>query len=57
MPVLAAGEKLAGRVTNIGPATRPLRDEITGETLPTPEDRAIVVIRATINNPFGERPN
>jgi hypothetical protein len=56
MPVLVGGRKLAGRVTNIGPATRPLRDQITGEVLPTPEDEATVVIRATIVFPFDERP-
>ena len=56
MLVLVAGEKLAGRVTNIGPATRPLRDQITGEVLSTPEDEATVVIRATIVFPFDERP-
>lgn len=48
MPVFAGGNKLVGRVTEIGPATRPLRDEITGEELPTPEDEALVVIRSTI---------
>ena len=37
MPVLVGGDQLIGRITNIGPATRPLRDEITGEALPTPE--------------------
>ena len=56
MPVLAGGSKLPGQVTKIGPATRPLRDAITGEELPTPEDKATVVIRATIIFPFDERP-
>jgi len=56
MPVLAGGSKLPGQVTRIGPATRPLRDAITGEELPTPEDEATVVIRATIIFPFDERP-
>ena len=48
MPVRVGDVTLVGRVTNIGPATRPLRDQITGEVLPTPEDEATVVIRATI---------
>ncbi len=56
MPVLADGKKLVGRFTSIGPATRPLRDQITGEVLPTPEDEETVVIRATIVFPFDERP-
>ena len=57
MPVLVGSNKLVGRVTKIGPATRPLRDAITGEELPTPEDEATVVIRATIIFPFDERPD
>ena len=57
MPVLVGNTPLVGRVTKIGPATRPLRDQITGEALPTPEDQATVVIRATIVFPFDERPD
>ena len=57
MPVLVGVTKLAGQVIKIGPATRPLRDEITGEELPTPEDQATAVIRATIIFPFEERPD
>ena len=57
MPVRVGDVTLVGRVTNIGPATRPLRDAITGEELPTPEDEATVVIRATIVFPFDERPD
>jgi len=57
MPVLVGGGKLPGQVTKIGPATRPLRDAITGEELPTGEDEATVVIRATIVFPFDERPD
>jgi len=57
MPVLVDGKKLAGQVTNTGPATRPLRDQITGEVLPTPEDEATVVVRATIVFPFDDRPD
>jgi len=56
MPVFADDAILVGRVTKIGPATRPLRDQITGEVLPTAEDEAAVVIRATIVFPFDERP-
>ena len=56
MPVMDGDTIIAGRVTNIGPATRPLRDQITGEVLPTPEDEAILVIRATIIFSFDERP-
>ena len=52
MPVLAGDTAVVGRVANIGPGTRPLRDRITGEVLPTPEDEATVVIRATILFPF-----
>ena len=57
MPVLVGETTLAGKVTNVGPATRPLRDSITGEELPTPEDEATVVIRATIIYSFDERPD
>ena len=57
MPVLVGDTAIDGKVTNIGPATRPLRDAITGEELPTPEDEATVVIRATIIYPFDERPD
>ncbi len=57
MPVLVGGDQLIGRITNIVPATRPLRDEITGEVLPTREDQATVVIRATIVFPYDERPD
>ncbi len=57
MPVLVGANKLIGTVTKIGPATRPLRDSITGEELPTPEDEAVLVIRATIIFPFDERPD
>ena len=57
MPIVVDGERLAGRVTSIGPATRPLRDNITGEELPTPEEEATVVIHATVIFPFDERPD
>jgi hypothetical protein len=47
---------LPGTVVSIGPGTRPLRDAITGEELPTPEDEATVVILATIIYPFDKKP-
>ena len=57
MPVFVGERRLVGQIANISPATRPLRDEITGEPLPTPEDQAIVVIRATVIYPFEQRPD
>ena len=57
MPVYVGDSRLAGTISSIGPGTRPLRDDITGEALPTPEDEAIVVIRATAIFPFNQRPN
>ncbi len=57
MPVMVGDTVIVGTVTNIGPATRPLRDQITGEVLPTAEDEATVVIRATIVFPFDNRPD
>ena len=56
MPVFVGEHKLVGKVTKIGPATRPLRDQITGEALPTPEDEAVIVIRATIIYQFDQIP-
>jgi hypothetical protein len=40
----------------MGPATRPLRDEVTGEELPTSGQEAIVVIGATLVFPFEDKP-
>jgi hypothetical protein len=57
MPVLVGETRLPGRITSIGPGTRALRDAITGEALPTPEDEATVVIRATIVFPFDRKPD
>jgi hypothetical protein len=57
MQVLVGDTPLAGAITEIGPGTRLLRDEITGEVLPTPEDQEVVVIRATVVYPFEERPD
>ena len=56
MPLIADGNRLSGQVTRIELDTRPLRDEVTGEILPTPEDEATVVIRATIVFPFDQKP-
>ena len=57
MPILVGDTRLPGTVMSIGPGTRPLRDEITGEELPTPEDEAMIVILATIIYPFDEKPD
>jgi hypothetical protein len=57
MPVFVGDTRLPGKVLSIGPGTRPLRDAITGEELPTPDDEATIVILATIVYPFDERPD
>jgi hypothetical protein len=57
MPIYAGEQRLEGRLTDIRPATRPLRDNVTGEELPTPEDQATAVIRATVVYAFNERPD
>jgi len=57
MLILADGEPLRGFVTELGPAVRPLRDEITGEALPTPEEDEEVVIRAVFRFPLDHLPN
>ena len=57
MPVAVGDQIISGRMLSIGPGTRPLRDTITGEALPTPEDQAAVVVRATVVYPFDERPD
>ncbi|NCF61957.1 MAG: hypothetical protein GWP58_03820 [Gammaproteobacteria bacterium] len=51
------GEPLAGFVRAMGPATRSLRDEVTGEELPTAEQDATLVIGATLVFPFEGRPD
>jgi hypothetical protein len=56
LSVLADGEVLAGFIQKIGPATRPLRDDVTGEELPTAEENDVVVIRATLIFPFENQP-
>jgi hypothetical protein len=54
--ILQGDAPLQGKITMLGPAERPRRDEITGEPLPTPEDQTEIVIRATIEYRFVERP-
>lgn len=57
VPIIVDEQKIAGRLVNIGPALRPLRDAITGEELPTPEDEAEIVIRASLVYPIEGRPD
>jgi len=57
MPVFADGERLPAFVRDMKPGTRPLRDPITGEVLPTPEDQAVPVIRVTLVFPLQARPD
>jgi len=56
MAVFHEGEALPGFVRDMGPATRPRRDEITGEELPTPDEEAVLVIGATLIYPFEGKP-
>ena len=56
MAVLHDGEPLAGFLREIGPAIRPLRDEITGEELPTPEGQSEYVIAAAVEFLLPDRP-
>jgi len=56
MAIFHNGESLPGFVRDMGPATRPRRDEITGEELPTPDEEAVVVIGATLIFPFEGKP-
>jgi hypothetical protein len=56
MAVFNKGEALPGFVRDMGPATRPRRDEITGEELPTPDEEAVLVIGATLIFPFEGKP-
>jgi hypothetical protein len=57
--VIADGERvLAGELRSIGPRTRIVRDEITGEELPVVEEEAETVVAAELFYAFGEqRPN
>ena len=56
LAILENGEPLKGFIRDMGPATRPLRDEVTGEELPTAEEDAILVIGATLIFPFEGKP-
>ena len=56
MMILAEGQALEGLLTELGPGVRPLRDEITGEALPTPEEDEEIVIRAVFRFPFDQLP-
>ena len=56
MPIATSDKLLVGKVVDVSPGTRPFRDDVTGEPLPTPEDEAVVVIRATIIYQFEGRP-
>ena len=56
MMILADGQALKGFVTELGPGVRPLRDEITGEALPTPEEDEELIIRAVFRFPFDALP-
>jgi len=57
MAVFFDGQALPGFVREIGPATRPRRDDITGEELPTPDEEAVLVIGATLIFPFEGKPD
>jgi hypothetical protein len=56
LAVFNEGKALPGFIRDIGPATRPRRDEITGEVLPTPDEEAVLVIGATLIFPFEGKP-
>ena len=56
MAIFHEGVALPGFKSEIGPATRPGRDEITGEEFPTPDDEAVLVISTTIVYPFRGKP-
>ncbi|MFB3077512.1 MAG: hypothetical protein ACE1Y4_05845, partial [Lysobacterales bacterium] len=56
MMILADGQALKGFVTELGPGVRPMRDEITGEALPTPEEDEELIIRAVFRFPFDHLP-
>ena len=57
MGILLGDMPLRGRITRLEPAIRPLRDDVTGEALPTPEDQEVLVLRATIEYPFDGQPD
>jgi len=56
MVILADGKALSGILIELGPGVRLLRDEITGEALPTPEEDEEIIIRAVFRFPFDHLP-
>ena len=56
MAIFLGDQALPGFVRDMGPATRPRRDEVTGEELPTPDEEAVLVIGATLIFPFEGQP-
>lgn len=54
--ILYNGEPLAGAIQKMAPTTRPLRDRITGEELPTSEEDATLVIGLTAIFPIEGQP-
>jgi len=56
MAIFHNGDPLPGFVLDMGPATRPRRDEVTGEELPTSDEEAVLVIGATLIFPFEGQP-
>jgi hypothetical protein len=56
MAIYHDGKALPGFVREMGPATRPKRDEVTGEELPTPDEEAVLVIGVTLIYPFEGQP-
>jgi len=57
MPVFADDERLPAFIQGMKLGTRPLRDPITGEVLPTPEEQALPVIRVTLVFPLPTHPD
>jgi len=57
MAIRVDGEVLPGFIKDMGPATRPLRDDVTGDELPTSEEDAVLVIGATLIYPFEDKPS
>lgn len=56
MVIMADGVPLKGFIQAMGPATRSLRDEVTGEELPTAEEDAVVVIAVSLVFPLEDKP-
>jgi hypothetical protein len=57
LAILAAGEPLPGKIAKIGLETRVLRDDITGEPLPSDDENAELVIAATLIYPLESQPD